>query len=187
MKSRRRGLTLIELMVVMAILGVLITIVATAAAGSLKQSRAKRRNAMAKVLKGGIDTYKTLYGRLPGAMESAAESGRDETFSGGAADAVFREVVKASRGTSGAPCLDMHVLFVAPSGTADSGKGYGVSFDEAVKKNPPPHRRRIGVDSMAFGYQDPSSGTFRRYTIKYIAASDHVRVGWYDGGSFKDF
>ena len=176
MKRAAKGLTIVELMVAIAILAVLLTIVSVASSGAIRAAREKRRNAMAMVLREGISTYFARNGKWPGAIESCAQQGEDRTFSGTEADAVFQEIVKGSRGTSGSPYLDPHALFVAPQSSAGTANGYGVSFDEAVMKNPPPHRRSIGVSEMAFGYQDPSTGRFVRYKIKYIAASDFVQV-----------
>ena len=172
----KKGFTLIELMLVVAVLAILITIVATAASGAIKSARERRRDAMAVVLREGIATYYARNGKWPGGIESKAESGDSHTFSGSEADAVFREVVKGSVGRKN-PYLDPHSLMVAPSGVAD-GKSYGAPFMEVRKKNPPPHLRRLGVESMSFGYQDPSSGRFRRYSIYYNAASDSVEVKW---------
>ena len=172
----RKAFTLVELMVVVAVLAILLTLVATAATGAIKASREKRRSAMATLLREGVSTYYARNGKWPGNVENSAKNGKSRVFSGTEADAVFREVVKGSVGKRN-PYLDPHGLFVAPSGITE-GKGSGVPFADARKKNPPPHIRHLNIDEMAFGYQDPSSGRFRRYKIKYNSASDAVEVSW---------
>ena len=172
----KRAFTLIELMLVVAVLAILITIVATAASGAIKSARERRRDTMAAVLREGIATYYARNGKWPGGIESKAENGDNHTFTGGEADSIFRVVVKGSVGRKN-PYLDPHALFVAPSGVSD-GKSYGAPFMEVRKKNTPPHLRRLNVESMSFGYQDPSTGRFRRYAVYYNAASDSVEVKW---------
>lgn len=170
----KKAFTIVELTFVIAVLAILITIVATAAAGAMRSSREKRRDAMADILSSGLATYYARNGKWPGAIESRAAAGQNHTFSGGDADAILRVIVKESVGRKN-PYLDPHALFVAPSGVAE-GRDVGIPFADARAKEPPPHRRRLGVESMAFGYQDPSSGRFRRFKIKYKAASDSVEV-----------
>ena len=172
----KKAFTLIELSLVIAVLAILVTIVTTAAASSMKAAREKKRSAMALVLREGIATYYARNGKWPGGIESKANSGESHTFSGSEADTIFRVVVKGSMGRKN-PYLDPHALFVAPSGVSDN-KSYGAAFSEVRKKNPPPHLRSLGVDSMSFGFQDPSSGRFRRFSIRYNAPSDSVEVTW---------
>ena len=170
----KKAFTIIELAFVIAVIAILLTIVTTAAASAMRASREKRRDAMALVLREGISTYYNRNGKWPGGIESRAAAGQDHTFSGSEADAVFRVVVKESVGSKN-PYVDPHALFVAPSGVSE-GRDSGIPFADARAKEPPPHRRRLGVDAMAFGYQDLSSGRFRRFIIKYKAASDSVEV-----------
>ncbi len=173
---KKNGFTLVELMVVIAILGILATIVTSAAFGAMKSARERRRSAMASVLREGIATYYARNGKWPGGIESRAEKGEDHVFRRSESDNIFREVVKGSVGKKN-PYLDPHALFVAPSGTTD-GRGLGVPFSDARKKNPPPHIRRLNIEEMSFGYQDPSSGKFRRFWVVYHAAADSVDVTW---------
>ena len=106
-------------------------------------------------------------------MESAAKSGEDKTWEGQQTNAIFRKVVRESVKAGTAPYLDVHVLFVAPIGTGN--RGHGMSLLEARRKDDSRHRQ-LGWDEMAIGYQDPSTGYFRRYKIKYVAASDTALV-----------
>ena len=53
----KKAFTIVELTFVIAVLAILITIVATAAAGAMRSSREKRRDAMADILSSGLATY----------------------------------------------------------------------------------------------------------------------------------
>lgn len=170
---RRRGFTIVELMMAVGILAILMSIVTVAVSGAVKSARSRRRDAMAAILQEGLSTYYARNGEWPSGMESDAKNGTDRTYEGTQADGIFRKIVQESVGSGKAPYLDVHALFVAPTGTGD--RGVGVPFLEARKKNVP-HRRQLGIGEMAFGYQDPSSGYFRRFKIKYTAASDSATV-----------
>ena len=174
---RRGGFTILELMVVMGIIAILSTIVTVVSTGVIKSTRERRRELMRDVIEQGIATYYARTGKWPDAIESAMRSGDSRWFTGDQADAIVRQVVKASLGSKGAPCLDPNALFVAPSGEA-GGNGTGLNFSEAIKKNPPRHYRHLNTSQMAFGYQDPSSGKYRRYKVHFNAATEHVTVGW---------
>ncbi|MBO7483227.1 MAG: type II secretion system protein [Kiritimatiellae bacterium] len=173
---KRRGFTIIELLVVVGIISVLATIVTVTASGSVKSTRTKRRAIMADVLREGIATYYARNGKWPGGVESYAKNGTDHTFQGSEADPVFQEVVKGSVKKTATPYLNPHGLFVAPVGEAASKNARGLNFDEAIRKNPPKHYRHLNVNQMAFGYQNPTDGKFVRYRIKYTASTDSVNV-----------
>ena len=172
----KKAFTILELMVVMAVIGVLLSIVVTVTGSQIKQSRGKRRQSMAIVLREGINTYHARNGKWPGQLESCADNGTSTTLKGSAADNVFREVVKGSIGAGKNPYLSPSSLFVAPSGVSDN-KTFGVDFS-AARTGYGKAERKIGVSEMSFGFQHPDTGHFRRYRIVYNAASDSVDVTW---------
>ena len=180
---RRRGFTIVELMVVIGLIAILATIVTVASTGAIKTTRAKRRETMKNVLQEGVATFYARTGRWPGAIESYAKRGEDKTFKGSEADAAFQEVVKGSVSKSGTPYLNPRGLFVAPTGEAEGGRG--LNFDEAIKKNPPKHYRHLNVSQMAFGYQHPTNGKFRRFRIVYNAATESCKLT-YPGDTTND-
>lgn len=174
---RRRGFTIIELLAVIGILSILITIVTTAAAGALRESRVKRTDAMRVALQAAIATYRAAdsSGRWPGAIETQAQSAQSGWLAEDAAQNVFRIIVQRSTGESGQllPLIDPGALFVAPSGATD-GRTSGMSFNDARQGTE--KRQKIGVARMVFGHPGKSSGRFHRYNIYYNAATDSVVV-----------
>lgn len=174
----RRGFTILELLVVVGLISILATIVTVASTGTLKATRTKRRATMMHVLEEGVNTYYARVGRWPGAIESVAAAGgtSNKEFKGSEVDAILQEVVKGSVSKSKAPYLDPSGLFVAPLGEADGGMG--LNFDDAIKKQPKKGFRHLNVSQMAFGYQHPSSGRFRRFRITYNPNTDSVSMSY---------
>lgn len=178
MKNRKRsGFTIIELLMVVAIIAVLATLVTTASVATIRSSRAKRREAMRIAFEAAIATYhaQDANEKWPTAIESLASGGDSGVLSESQAQDVFREIVKKSIGANGAknPLIDPSGLFVAASGAVD-GKSSGLGFTDALHGGP--HRRKIGVSQMEFGYQGRKSGRFRRFNVIYNAATDSVKV-----------
>ena len=173
----KRGFTIIELLMVVAIIAVLATLVTTASVATMRSSRAKRREAMRIAWEAAIATYhaQDANEKWPSAIESLAASADSGVLSESQAQEVFREIVKKSIGASGTknPLIDPGGLFVAASGATD-GKSTGLAFTDALHGGP--HRRKIGVSRMEFGYQGRKSGRFRRFNIIYHAETDTVKV-----------
>ena len=65
----RRGFTIIELVMVIAILGILLGIVTTAAAGAIRQAREKKADACCAVVQAAFETYYAQKGEWPGDIE----------------------------------------------------------------------------------------------------------------------
>jgi general secretion pathway protein G len=64
-KARRRGMTLIEIMVVMVILGLIAGMVGIAVVGAADQARVDRTKTDIHNLQGALDLYKARHGRYP--------------------------------------------------------------------------------------------------------------------------
>ena len=173
----KKGFTIIELLMVIAIISVLATLVTTASVATMRSSRGKRREAMRIALEAAIATYhaQDANEKWPGAIENLAAGSDSAVLSEDQAQTVFRDLVKKSIGASGAknPLIDPGGLFVAASGAVD-GKSSGLGFTDALHGGP--HRRKIGVSQMEFGYQGRKSGRFRRFNVIYHAETDSVEV-----------
>ena len=78
---RRRGFTIVELLVVVAIIGILGGIVTTAAMGSIRGARSKRADAMRAALEQAIAAYYAQEGRWPDVIERKASSMSETRFS----------------------------------------------------------------------------------------------------------
>ena len=182
MTVKRNGFTIVEMLVVVAILGVLVGIVTTAAGSAIRQSRVKRTAAMRTVLQAGLATYYAQKGEWPGKLKSLSERGtaggklRVEYLSESEADTVFQQLVKESLRSS--PMLDVTGLFVADISAigADSSKTkvHGRDFKVAVSKDSKRGNRK--TSQLAYGYATREKAEFRRFIIKYNYETDSVTV-----------
>lgn len=194
----RRGFTIIELLVVVSIISVLTTIIVIAAAGSIKQSRARRAEAMRVALEQAISSYYAQTGRWPSVIEQKAESMDEETytFTASETDEIFQKVVGKAYGKDGprSVLVDSSALFVAnASNLRNSHKGCfdnhadrnksnycgdqkcigGCDFALAANRN---SKHYINFSNMAFGYAGAENGKFCRFWITYNSKTDSVTV-----------
>ena len=194
----RSGFTIVELLIVIAILGILIGLVSVAIGGSLRNGRTKRAEAMCRVLQQSIAMYYTKVGEWPSAIESKANSmsGDSDTyvFSPDETDQIFQEIVKKSTGSgatmslvdasalfvanksklkmNGEGCYDNHSAKTLNSYCGDQACANGTDFSRACRQG----KGHIPLTSMAFGYQTTKSGKFARFWITYNAKTDSVTV-----------
>ena len=197
----RKGFTLVELLVVIAVIGVLTGIVTTAAKGAIKNGRSKRADAMCVALEQGIAAYYAQEGKWPQAIERKASS-MDEatyTFTPDETDEIFQDVVGCGFGKGHAShrsvLVDATALFVCDRSSVGNdlrgcydnhgnsknratycaGRGCrtGIDFAEATRKGA---KGRIPFSQMAFGFQGPEHGKFCRFWITYNGQADSVKV-----------
>ena len=194
----KRGFTIVEVIVVIAILGILLGIVSTAVVGSVKNGRKRRAEATCSMLEQALATYYQQKGSWPGAIESKTEGMVNETkhvFSATETDSIIRELVKDSVGrTATRYVIDASALFVTTAGKLKNGgngcfdnhsdrscKSYcgnqrcigGLDFMTASN---PKSKDHIGIDNMAFGYAGTKHGKFCRFWITYNGQTDTVKV-----------
>ena len=70
---RVRGFTLMELMVVIAILGILITLVATNVGSKVDESRQTRAQAGCLEIKQAVEDYRMKHGKVPNSLEDLTQ------------------------------------------------------------------------------------------------------------------
>ena len=189
---RRSGFTIVEMLMVVAVLGVLIGIVTTAAGSAVRNARVKRAAAMRTVLQAGLATYYAQKGEWPGQLKKWCDDGPDNSklrvdfLSDEQADKVFQELVRES--SKGSPMLDVSGLFVAdnpPKGSAGTkSRTPGMDFKAAML--PTAKRGKLSIGQLAFGYAEKATGHFRRFIVKYNFETDSVTVLTQNEGDSSD-
>ncbi len=192
-RIRKRGFTIVEMLMVIGVLAVLMGIVTTASTAAIRQARSRRTTAVKNIIQAGIATYRSQRDAWPpenGQLEDWASkgitgdrvnkvsSGRRVAFlSADQYDDMMRELAKVSVGKTGAsPMMDVTGIFVArEKDYKDKSRVRGVEFREAIKKNKK-HGSTYRLSEMAFGYQTEEKGYFRRFIVQYNADSDSVTV-----------
>ena len=181
----KKGFTIVEMLTVIAILGILVGIVTTASGSAIRQARFKRTQAMMAVLQAGLETYYAQKREWPGALRTWSENGPNSAYGRKArvdylsdteADLVFQESVKET--VKGSPLLDVTGLFVCRSSAAGTGsspsRARGMDFREARAKNG--KRESLSIQQMAFGYAEKNTGKFRRFVVRYNFDTDTIAV-----------
>lgn len=174
---KKNGFTIVEMLMVIAVLAVLVGIVTTAASSAIRQSRIRRTDAMRQVIQNGISVYYQQKGEWPGSLKSLSENGKGDErvflLSSDEAQSAIRAVVKESAGTTATPMMDVSGLFVAKNGTSEE-RGYGRDLKDAMHDSK--KQKAIPLSSMVFGYPDAKTGHFRKYWIEYNLDSDSIEV-----------
>jgi len=170
----KKGFTIIELLAVIGIISVLVTIVVTAAGGSIKSARERRTESMRIALEQGIIAFYAQTDEWPSTIESHIEDVEDTIkFEGTDADAIFREIVARGFGSTKSPLVDASALFVCSASQANKENAVGCDFPVAANRN---SKYFIPFSSMAFGYPESDHGRFRRFNVVYRLKADTVSV-----------
>lgn len=202
---RRKGFTIVELLMVLGIIAVLMGIITTAASSSIRATRSQRMNALCTLVQTGLATYREQVGEWPvPALNAETVAPRDNHEGpGGANDpnkvvlnaTEVRQAVKAlvERAKQNSPVMDISGLFVArennelsSAGQQSGGKGasaanaglkkvYGMDFMTAIHGTKQ-SRKKMSSSEMYFGYPDPETGYFLRFKMVYSIVSDELVV-----------
>ncbi len=200
--NRRSGFTIVEMLVVIAVLAILMGIVGMAATSAIRNARGRLADAMKQAWQGAINAYYAQKGEWPGSIESAAENSSETLvdLSDSEINAVFQEIATESINKAN-PFIDVSALYVCRN---SSVKGCNDLHDENC-----PHKdqsanaksgcskvhycgnlncasgmdfndaraKGVSISSMAFGYPGKKFGKFRRFYIRYNTQTDTVTVG----------
>lgn len=185
----KKAFTIVELLVVVAILGVLMTMVFVSVKGSLADARDRRAEALCKTVQAGLASYHVLYDEWPeplagkvrsGSFSDTNEEGEDRRTDPEKyvlkADEV-RKMVKAlvDEAKKGNPLMDVSGLFVSRATGEPGTRGTGYDFTEAVRGSNR-NRKKMNTAEMYFGYAEREKGYFRRFKMVYSVPGDSLTV-----------
>ena len=183
----KKAFTIIELAVVIAILGILLGIVSTAAGRYIRQARIRKEEALCKGVPEGLATYYAQKDKWPDPIGDANNLGTRSNQEGVDNHADYnkyiltgpevRSVVKAlvDEAKKGNPLMDISGLYVSRNTGEPGQKGYGLDFMEAIhgtRKS----SRKMSTSEMYFGYPEADHGWFRRFKIVYSLPTDEIKV-----------
>lgn len=180
----RAGFTLIEMMMVVAIIGILAGLVFSGVFGSFGTSREASVDALRLSILNGINTYRVDHERWPpkdGKLQKWEDSGIPsgksvDYLTDSDYDAMMRVIVKDCVRKGSAAVMDPNPLIVATPKGADSQRSTsGQFFSEAVKKSKR-HGATLKISDMTFGYAEPRTGLFCRFKVAYNAQTKSVTV-----------
>jgi prepilin-type N-terminal cleavage/methylation domain-containing protein len=191
----RRGFTIIELVMVIAILGILLGIVTTAAASAIKQAREKKAATCCKIVQAAFETYYAQKGEWPGGIDSELRSrdtgnGNNCEIARSEVDKMMRDILREYK--NGNPCLDISGLFVSRSGAEPRGEhcpicgltryfpakgAYGLDFMVAIRgTKKDANGQRMTTSQMHFGYPHKVDGRFMPFRVFYSKLTDRITV-----------
>lgn len=189
---KRRGFTIVELIAVVAIIGILLGIVTTAVSSSIKSARKRKADASINLLQQAFATYKAQKGYWPafagsvsGTVPSEGESNvKDNSdlleISADNVRKMIKTIVDETR--NGNPLMDVSGLFVATKSGTRGSKIYGMDIMDALrgtKKN----KKGTSLESLYYGYPETSKGYFRNFRVIYSVPTDDMTVmRMYDDG-----
>ena len=156
---KKKGFTLVELMMVIAILAVLLGIITTAAMASIRKARERRTQASKLTLQNGI-------WRFP-------SSGRSACISSEMTMRPCRRQISAGKGAKNR-VLDPGGLLVMNASNQDGSRSSVDYRSAATKKGK--YGKRMSAREMTVVYQDAGSGRAYRFIIEYNTESDEVTV-----------
>ena len=181
---KRRGFTIIEMLMVIGILSILIGIITTAASQSMQAARSRRAEAAKKVVQTALGAYYAANDDWP-VSGLAKRTGNhkngnvtDESVYDLTADEVrtcVKALVMATK--NGNPFLDVTGLWVSRhDGNSTREKVPGMDFMSAIRGTRK-SSRKMKLAEMHFGYPRTSDGGFERFGMGYSLTADMISVG----------
>ena len=174
----KRGFTIIELLMVVAILAVLLGIITTAATASIRQSREQQTRAVKLILQNGIAAYKARKDEWPGKLDEWKDKSHDGTvgyLSKGDYDEVVQEVLRVSTGKYAKNRVMNPVGLTVMDVSQDDNTTGCVDFRSVNTKNNR-HVKQLEYNEVTVVYPKKDTGKAYRYVIEYNAETEDVSV-----------
>jgi len=176
----KRGFTIVELLMAVAIIGILLGLSATAVTGAIRRGRQQQASACVQIVNQGAAVYYAVYGQWPGPIGSKVVGGSPVSTTGESEYYVLsaeevRRTVKAlvDEARQGRPMMDISGLFVSKSSGESGTRAFGVDFLSAIhgtKKS----GKKMTSGEMYFGYPEETHGWFRRFNAYYYPKTDRL-------------
>ena len=113
---KRAAFTIVELMVVIAIIAILAGAITMGVNGMFYKSRMSRALAIQNILQSGLETYYAQQGEWPGNLDTISKNPSGDKdyieLSHNDADSCFRKIVEVSWGKNATPVLDPSGLYI---------------------------------------------------------------------------
>lgn len=179
----KKGFTIVELLMVIGIIGILLSIVTTAASSSIKMARSRKAEALCSLVQTGLATYHAQKGKWPVNLEGKDGNYTPPGMSEQDPDiyqltgSEVRECVKAlvEETRKDNPLIDVSGLFVSRSPGESNDRGSGLDFLQAIhgtRKS----SKKMKLAEMYFGYPTTEHGWFRRFKMLYSLPGDSIKV-----------
>lgn len=176
---KKRGFTIVELLMVIAVIAVLVTITASSVLGAMKRARVQKANVLCELVKQGFCTYYAQKGEWPwGDRQANREDGYYWLDANEVKTAVLELVKEAKKHN---PMMDISGLYVSTQSGEPGNHHYGMDFMTAVRGSKQ-HPDKIPASRLNYGYPEESHGYFRRFVIKYSPITDEVVVRTFTAG-----
>lgn len=182
---KRRGFTIVELLMVVGIISVLITISVTAINGSIRAARVQRAEALCTLVGQAITAYYAQKGEWPFTVQEQPDKDI-YTLTADEVRKAIKTVVMEIKNNN--PLIDVSGLFVSRDSrdpaeeTCSHGKryypakgAYGMDFMQAIRGSKH-SETKMKLSEMSFGYPHPENGQFMRFIIRYSYVSDSITV-----------
>ena len=185
----RRGFTIVELITVVAIIGILLGIVTTAVSSSIQSARARKADASCTLIQQAFATYKAQKGYWPcfnGGVSGPTPTEGDEANNTDLVEIpaeTVRQMIKTivDEAKKGNPLMDVSGLFVATKSGERRSKVRGMDILEALRgtrKN----KEGAKLGDLYYGYPEPKRGYFRNFRVLYSIPTDTMTVSrMYEG------
>lgn len=182
---RRKGFTIVELMMVIGIISVLVGIVSTVASSSIKASRKQRSSTLCALVQAGLSTYYAQEGKWPvnicnNPSERTNKEGDNNqhdpnkiVLNGREVRECVLEMVKMTK--MNRPMMDVSGLFVSRQEGRYGQVCYGLDFMSAIRGTRE-SSRKMSSSEMYFGYPEESHGYFRHFKMVYSIPADSITV-----------